>query len=314
MCHPYQWDWLFYFLFSIFYFLPQAIPFVDNALLSSSNYDDIVRQRKVFHARADSVGAVRKEGASIKTVDVFCGRVFDLTKQAVRLDPLWTSKVLSWIPSILIVGQQISYKKFYGLCGVCIWALMVFMIPMSGLCHQRSFMSMIASQVSKNKAFWRKTLTLEYELHHSFMHPITLLSNNPWRKFPTIPKEVRVICSDASVYGAAWAADLGACYWSWPRVFPSAYMFLLELITYVHAISTLAPMFPCTEFWIIGDAAGALIDLQKISASSDLHLMNSILFDLWQLLIFTKGAVRTWPVPSSQNKSDQLSRVYQYTF
>jgi len=217
---------------------------VDNVLLSAYSLVTIVAHLQRFHHRCSMGGAVLKPGAVIAKQTVFCGRMFDLSLQSWRLDPDWCTKTLPILQNYLVLGKALTFKQVYQCCGLSVWVLQVFLVPMSAIIEARAVMSYIGDMVQKYDSPWDTPFVVTQQFIDSLSYPLALVSSNPWREFSLPPRQPLVLASDASLYGGAWGSPFGAAYWGWPVGFDSSFMFMLEIITMIHAVSMSASLYP----------------------------------------------------------------------
>lgn len=185
---------------------------------------------------------------------------------------------------------------------------------MSGLTFQRAFMGYIGHKTSKNHAAWKQQLFLSTDMVKAFSWVFSLVHQNPWRLFQPLPKYVKVIKTDASPSGGAWGTEHGIAYWPWPSLLESKHMFLAEILTMIFALMINGSMFTHTQFFLVGDALGALQDLQSFKAPVEYPELNFLLFHLWELFELNHNSMLQFHVPSLQNWMDPMSRVFEQGF
>jgi len=78
-----------------------ALAHVDNLLLSATSLVMIQAWLQRVRLKASSVGAILKGTPVIATQEVYCGRCFDLTQQAWKLDPTWCVTTAPWFTKLL---------------------------------------------------------------------------------------------------------------------------------------------------------------------------------------------------------------------
>ena len=256
----------------------------------------------------------------------FFGVIWDLAQKRHKLADSFLEKWLRWFENVHSLGNQITVRKWFGICSALFYAVRIFLLPPGEFWEVYRWTADLSAKIYHEKIFWDSKIRPWKKVVSTISDFTLILRENRWINFVNLERSDDIIWSDASL--SAWAFcltdqnknilehDFGNFvksdqndHFSNPEKIRNngEPIHLLELRAMWNALRCFVPR-KINTLWVLKcDNTVALVHLNRLRGSC--FLSNKIILEISELLRSYGSAVQVEWVDTKNQIADQWARL-----